>query len=148
MFVNLSDTEGFCIVVAEAMLAGLPVIATDVGGVRDYGKDGENMLKLTVPSAEMAVTQALVFAGDETLRKKIGIQARQNMLQAILRPLCASALRRCWATDVRTGKGLATKITGPIVNSDGSASRPGPSPSPMPAHRPTNTVSTAVFLLS
>jgi glycosyltransferase involved in cell wall biosynthesis len=82
MFINLSDTEGFCIVVAEAMLAGLPVIATDVGGIRDYGKDGENMLKLAAPSAEMAVTQALVFGGDEALRKKIGMQARQDMLQA------------------------------------------------------------------
>ncbi|RWF44140.1 MAG: glycosyltransferase [Mesorhizobium sp.] len=82
MFINLSDTEGFCIVVAEAMLAGLPVIATDVGGIRDYGKDGGNMLKLAVPSAEMAVTQALVFADDETLRKRIGMQARQDMLQA------------------------------------------------------------------
>ena len=82
VFINLSDTEGFCIVVAEAMLAGLPVIATDVGGIRDYGKDGGNMLKLAVPSAEMAVTKALLFAGDKTLRKKTGMQARQNMLQA------------------------------------------------------------------
>ncbi len=46
IFLNLSEAEGFCIVVAEAMLAGLPVIAGDVGGIRDYGREGENMLKL------------------------------------------------------------------------------------------------------
>ena len=51
IFLNLSEAEGFCIVVAEAMLAGLPVIAADVGGVRDYGRDGENMLKLCAPTA-------------------------------------------------------------------------------------------------
>ena len=49
IFLNLSEAEGFCIVVAEAMLAGLPVIAVDVGGIRDYGRDGENMLKLSAP---------------------------------------------------------------------------------------------------
>ena len=54
IFLNLSEVEGFCIVVAEAMLAGLPVIAVDVGGIRDYGRDGENMLKLSAPNAEAA----------------------------------------------------------------------------------------------
>ena len=52
IFLNLSEAEGFCIVVAEAMLAGLPVIAVDVGGIRDYGGDGENMVKLSAPDYE------------------------------------------------------------------------------------------------
>ena len=54
---NLSDTEGLCIVVAEAMAAGLPVVATAVGGIREYGRDGQNMLKLDSPDVTELVAQ-------------------------------------------------------------------------------------------
>jgi len=81
IFLNLSEAEGFCIVVAEAMLAGLPVIAVDVGGIRDYGRDGENMLKVSAPNAEDARTAILRLMGDSCLRERLGRQAREDMLQ-------------------------------------------------------------------
>lgn len=81
IFLNLSETEGFCIVVAEAMLAGLPVIATDVGGIGDYGTDGENMLKLPSPSAGALATSIVRLAEDESLRRRLGRQARTDVLQ-------------------------------------------------------------------
>ena len=81
IFLNLSEVEGFCIVVAEAMLAGLPVIALDVGGIRDYGLDGENMLKLSAADAQGARAAILRLMVDQSLRERLGRRARADMLQ-------------------------------------------------------------------
>jgi glycosyltransferase involved in cell wall biosynthesis len=80
IFVNLSEAEGFCIVVAEAMLAGLPVIAVDVGGIRDYGRDGVNMLKLPAPDVQGTRAAILRLMDDPPLRERLGRQARVDML--------------------------------------------------------------------
>jgi glycosyltransferase involved in cell wall biosynthesis len=81
IFLNLSELEGFCIVVAEAMLAGLPVIAVDVGGIRDYGLDGENMLKLPAADAQGARAAILRLIADQSLRERFGRRARADMLR-------------------------------------------------------------------
>jgi glycosyltransferase involved in cell wall biosynthesis len=81
VFVNLSEVEGFCIAVAEAMLAGLPVVAVDVGGIRDYGVDGENMLKLPSATAEAARAAIRRLMFDEPLRERLGLRARADMLR-------------------------------------------------------------------
>jgi glycosyltransferase involved in cell wall biosynthesis len=81
VFLNLSEMEGFCIVVAEAMLAGLPVIAVDVGGIRDYGLDGENMVKLSAPDAEDACAAILHLIADSSLRERLGRRARADMMR-------------------------------------------------------------------
>lgn len=79
LFVNASDTEGFCIVVAEAMSVGLPVVATDVGGIREYGRDNENMLKIADAGIEALVAAIQKLAGDEGLRQSLGQQAREDI---------------------------------------------------------------------
>lgn len=81
IFLNLSEAEGFCIVVAEAMLAGLPVIAADVGGIRDYGRDGQNMLKLPAPDADGACAAIRRLVVDQSLRERLGRRARAEMLR-------------------------------------------------------------------
>jgi glycosyltransferase involved in cell wall biosynthesis len=79
LYVSASDTEGFCIVVAEAMAAGLPVVATNIGGIRDYGVDEENMLKLDAPNADEIAAKLLRLLDDEDLRQRIGRRAAADM---------------------------------------------------------------------
>jgi glycosyltransferase involved in cell wall biosynthesis len=81
IFLNLSDMEGFCVAAAEAMLGGLPVIAVDVGGIRDYGRDGENMLKLPAPDTEATCAAIRRLVSDSALRERVGRQARADMLR-------------------------------------------------------------------
>ncbi|WP_147023311.1 glycosyltransferase [Microvirga aerophila] len=47
IYVQCSHFEGLCLSVLEAMAAGMLVVSTDVGAIRQYGKDGLNMIKLS-----------------------------------------------------------------------------------------------------
>ena len=51
------------------------------GGIRDYGRDGENMVKLPAPDAEGARAAILRLMRDSALRERLGRQARVDMLQ-------------------------------------------------------------------
>ncbi len=101
-FVNMSDTEGFCIVVAEAMSVGLPVIATNVGGIRDYGVDGVNMLKLDVVDPGLLAASIRQLAVDEILRRRLGEAGRL----AIRRDYSEGAVRARGVQLINMGSGL------------------------------------------
>lgn len=52
IYVQSSFNEGQCLALVEALAAGLPCMATDFGGSRDYGISGVNMLKAKGYGAE------------------------------------------------------------------------------------------------
>ena len=79
VFVNLSDNEGFCIVVAEAMSAGLPVVATNVGGIREYGIDRTNILTLPEADPGRVVATLDALSRDPGRRAALGRAARAHM---------------------------------------------------------------------
>ncbi|MFN2467695.1 MAG: glycosyltransferase family 4 protein [Gaiellaceae bacterium] len=88
VLVNVSLTEGVPQVVFEAHAAGVPVVATDVGGVREALGDGE--LGLLVPPRDAAAVARAVerLAGDAGLRRRLveaGLEhARRETLDAQL----------------------------------------------------------------
>ena len=65
------DKEGFGLVIIEAMASGIPVIASNSGGIPDIIEDGKNGL-LTKEKDSGDITEAIkkIFA-DENLRKRI-----------------------------------------------------------------------------
>ena len=69
--------EGFGIVLAEAMHAGLPIVATRVGPADEILRDGENAL--IVPAADStALAEAIrLLATDASLREAFGRRSRE-----------------------------------------------------------------------
>lgn len=80
-YVMASHEEGFSNAILEAMAAGLPIVATDVGGNREALQDGK--LGLVVPARDSvamlkAMTQLMV---DENFRSTISKEAASSVSQ-------------------------------------------------------------------
>jgi len=72
VFVLSSLFEGLPLTVIEAMFAGLPVVASNVGGIPELVSDGRNGF-LTIPgSPEDLAQKMLLLAEDDYLRRKMG----------------------------------------------------------------------------
>ena len=75
-----SVSEGLPTVLVEAMACGIPVVATDVGGVTELVTDGVNGLVIPPrdPAAIAAALEALWH--DPTLRARMGATGRETVL--------------------------------------------------------------------
>jgi len=80
LFLLPSDYEGMPMTVIEAMGTGLPIVATNVGGLPDMILHGQSGL-LTQLSAEAVCEACLKLAGDEQLREAFGRKAREDSLR-------------------------------------------------------------------
>ncbi len=74
-----SAAEGFGLVLIEAMAAGVPVVATNVAGIRDVVRDG--ITGLLVPVASPAALAAAIrrLIGEPDLRARLTIAARADV---------------------------------------------------------------------
>ncbi len=78
VFVLPSLMEGMGLAVLEAMLAGLPVVASRVGGVRELVAEGETGL-LVPPADPQSLADALMrLLGDPDLARRLGEAGRER----------------------------------------------------------------------
>jgi len=81
VFALSSDTEQMPIAVIEAMAAGLPIAATDVGDVRAMLAEANG--PCIVPRDDTALASSLAaLLGDAALRTRIGAANRARALEA------------------------------------------------------------------
>lgn len=75
IFVLASKREGLNNAVMEAMSAGLPVIATLVGGMPELIQTGVDGLLVPPDNSEAMAVAIVSLAGDPSLRKELGVSA-------------------------------------------------------------------------
>ena len=77
VFVRPSLSEGLGTAFLEAMAAGLPVVATPVGGIPDFLKNGETGLFCRVGDPEDIADKINTVLSDEQLRNKLVFNGRK-----------------------------------------------------------------------
>lgn len=105
MIVVPSWTEAFPLVIPEAMAAGLPVIATRVGAIPDFVKDGEDGYLVAPQDAPALAERICRLLEDEVLRQRISerVHARAQREFAI-DVGCAKVAEVVWSTLTATPK--------------------------------------------
>lgn len=74
-----SHYEGLPTVLLEGMACGLPIVATDIGGINEVVTSGSNGILVPSKSPELLANQVLYLLNDPELRKKLGTAARNTI---------------------------------------------------------------------
>lgn len=77
LFLLPSETESFGLAALEALACEVPVVATDVGGLPEVIRDGENGFLRPVGDIEGMASAALKLLEDDSLRRQFGEAGRR-----------------------------------------------------------------------
>ena len=73
--------ESFGVAVLEAEACGIPVVATNVGGVPEVCVDGKTAFLVPAKDADALADKIILLAKDPALRQKMGIEGRNFVLK-------------------------------------------------------------------
>ena len=117
-----SDTEGTPRVVIEAMFAGVPVVATRVGGLPDLIIDGRTGLLVAPNSVTALAGQVTRLLGDPSLAGEISHAARARLQRTALHETMASRGTAAYRSEL-VGATVPERIGMEAAPTDGSGLR-------------------------
>jgi glycosyltransferase involved in cell wall biosynthesis len=79
LYVNSSISEGVSITILEAMAAGVPVVATGVGGTPEVLADGAAGVLVPARSPSRLAQAAIALAGDHRARARLAAVGRRRL---------------------------------------------------------------------
>ena len=81
VLVNISEYESFGVSVVEAMSCGIPVVVTNVGGLKEVVKDDSVGLKVNVADVDATIAVIERLINDKELYNKISVNARKHVIE-------------------------------------------------------------------
>lgn len=81
IFVFPSYNEGMPFVIIEAMSAGLPIISTNVGAIKEMVIDGENGFIVEKQNPQQIAEKIIYFIKNPEIRKQMGLKSRERFLK-------------------------------------------------------------------
>jgi glycosyltransferase involved in cell wall biosynthesis len=104
IFVMPSLHEGLGVAALEAMAAGLPVIASAVGGLNETVDHGRNGLLVAAGDAAVLAAAIVRLAEDAELRRAMGSQSRKRALENFAMELTAKRTVKLYHECLRAGR--------------------------------------------
>jgi glycosyltransferase involved in cell wall biosynthesis len=101
LITSVPRSEGTTTTAAEAMACGLPVVATDVGAVREVIKDGVTGFIVPSRDGNVLAKHALRLLKDDNLRSEFGLAARRWAVERFDVSVCVQQYVRAFEIAVR-----------------------------------------------
>lgn len=93
LFVLPSIKEGFPFAILEAMASGLPIVATDVGGIAEVISHGQNGLLVPPKRADLLANAISGLMSDPKRRRELGERARLSVSALSVERMVAQTVR-------------------------------------------------------
>lgn len=79
LFIQLSNHEGFCLPILEAMASGCPVVTTDADGNMEFSKNDKNCLIVSKDDVDETASVILQVLKDEDLRNRLSSEGLKTV---------------------------------------------------------------------
>jgi len=106
LFVHCTNSEGLGIAIMEAMEAGLPVIASKVGGVPDLVCEGKTGFMLPADDVEGYADRIISLLKNDLLRKQFGANGRSFAEKYLNKDVILSQIEKVYQDVLNERKGI------------------------------------------